>query len=142
MSEISIEAAITRARAETQVGATAPAQAWHTRRLDRPGESYYLVVIGYERAARALAVVDASSGAVKSSARLPGTGRHVIIGPEEAIDRAALGGNANAELVWQPSQVSRSMLFPFWEISRGNQTVYVDQLGNVWNELLPAGPGS
>ena len=139
MPELTAEQAIERARAET--GVPAPARAWRVRRLDRAGDAYYLVVLGTEEAALAVATVGAAAGELRSRARLPGTGAHSLCDAGEAIARAGLGTPAQAELVWRPCRASRSPLDPLWEVQAAGSTVFVDQRGGVWPALEPAGPG-
>jgi hypothetical protein len=141
MAELSSENAIDSARAATGVDASVPARAWRVRRLDQPKDSYYLVVFGESRAAIALAAVGATRGEIQTWARLPGHGPHPTLEPNIAAERAGLAEGARAELVWEPCRASRSQLYPLWEISTAAKTVYVDQQGSVWPELVTSGPG-
>jgi hypothetical protein len=128
---VSEEDAVARVRAA--VGATnrVAGRAWPVRRLDRPDETYYLVVLGDERASVAVGTVNAATGEVGSSAQLPGRGRHPAVDAERAKAMAGAGDAARAELVWRPSAVSKSPLYPVWEVSLPTGTVYVDQAGSV-----------
>jgi hypothetical protein len=123
------------------VDLTVPARAWRVERLDRPGDAYYLVIVGEEGAARAVAAVDASGAGLMTSARLPERGSHPMLDAGEAITTAGLGPHADAHLVWRPSRASRSPLYPLWMVQAGAKTVYIDQQKTVWEALDPAGPG-
>ena len=108
MAEISSDEAIGRTRADLGLHEAVRARAWRVRRLDRPDDAYYLVVFGENLAAVAVAMVDVANGHVKTSARLPGRGPHLTIEASQAILRAGLGDEVQAELVWQPCHASRS----------------------------------
>jgi hypothetical protein len=141
MAEVSTQEAIARARAAIGLEVTQAARAWRIRRLDRPGDDYYLVVFGEEQAAVAVAAVGIEGGEVRTSARLPGLGSHLPLDPEQASRLAGLGESAQVQLVWQPCRASRSPLYPLWEIRSASRTAYVDQQGLVWQELGAAGHG-
>ena len=141
MQAISPDDAIARARARTGVEAFVPAGAWLVRRLDRPGECYYLVVLGEDHAAIALATVGAAQGEIQTWAKLPGQNPHAILKEREAIERAGVSEDVKAELVWKPCRATRSPLYPLWEIRTATTTLYVDQQGIVWPDLPPGGPG-
>lgn len=132
--------AIAAARAAIGAVSSVPGQVWTVRRLDRPG-AYELVVLGQRGAATAVVAIDAQSGETMSSATLPGRGDHLAVEADEARRRAGASSNARADLVWAPSTVSRSMLYPFWEVSTGDDVVYVDQQGTVSRDLGPSGRG-
>jgi hypothetical protein len=140
MSEIGPEDAVVRARSWVGVTASVPARVWRVRRLDRPGDSYYLVEFGEERAVVAVAAVGTGQGEVLTWATLPGHGPHLV--PEaQAVARVESKEGAQAELVWQPCRATRSLLYPLWEVRLPARIVYVDQQGGVWTSLAPAGPG-
>jgi hypothetical protein len=141
MPELSPETAVARARGALGLPASVTGRAWRTRRLDRPGDAYYLVVFGPEDAAVAVAAVDARSGEVQSSARLPGAAPLPVVDAARALELAGVGDGAQAELVWRPCRASRSPLYPLWEVRSGADPVYVDQQGKLWPQLDPAGPG-
>lgn len=42
---------------------------------------------------------------------------------------------ASARLVWKPSQESMEPYYPLWEMQAGNQTVYVDHIGQTHAQL-------
>jgi hypothetical protein len=140
MGEISPQEATTRARAQAAVELSVPARSWHVRRLDRPGESYYLVVFGADGAV-AVAAVSADKGEILTWASLPGQTTHQVIEAQDAAKLAGITQDAKAELVWQPCRATRSLLYPLWEIRTSANTVYVDQQGKVWANLAPSGPG-
>jgi hypothetical protein len=118
-------------RAAVGVVSGVAGRAWPVRRLDRSGETYYLVVLGEERASVAVGTVDAATGEVGSSARLPGHGPHLEVDEVRARALASAGETAGAELVWRPSAVSKSPLYPVWEVTLPSGTAYVDQAGSV-----------
>ena len=135
MQAISPDDAIARARARTDVEAFVPAGAWRVRRLDRPGECYYLVVLGEDHAAVAVATVGAAQGEIQSWAKLPGQNPHAILKEREAIERAGVSEDVKAELVWKPCRATRSPFYPLWEIRTATTTLYVDQQGMVYSDL-------
>jgi hypothetical protein len=141
MPEISEHEAIARARSRLELGPLTPARAWRTRRIDRPGEAYYLVVFGEPQASIGVAAVDTASGEAMIWATLPGTGPHLTIDSETAVQQAGFAAKTRAELVWKICQGSHSPLYPLWEISSEKATVYVDQQGVVWQSLESAGHG-
>jgi hypothetical protein len=141
MTEISDDEGISRARSRLNLEPQIPARAWRVQRPDRPGKAYYIIVFGDAPKAVAVAAVDAGSGEVLTSAALPGTGPHLTVDADKAVQKAALKKGARAELVWKPCRFSLSPLYPFWQVSSETQTVYVDQQGVVWQALEPAGPG-
>jgi hypothetical protein len=82
-----------------------------------------------------VAAVDVATGDVTTWATLPGTAPHTLIDAETASRRAGLRGKSRAQLVWRSSPGSRSPLYPLWQISTDEETVYVDQQGTVWPSL-------
>jgi len=139
MAELSSDEAIVRARAAMGLDATVPARAWRIRRLDRAADAYYLVVFGEPAAAVAVTTVGAAHGEVRTSAQLPGVRPHLLLDAAQAVTLAGLGAGAQAELVWRPSQASRSPFYPLWEVRSATRGVYVDQQGVVWPALDMAG---
>ena len=61
MSEAGLSAGDAAATARREIGLddSVPGRAWLVRRLDRPGDAYYLVVFGDDNAAVAVAAVGA-----------------------------------------------------------------------------------
>jgi hypothetical protein len=141
MGEITQPEAIERARVATGVGASIPARTWRVRRLDTPGDSYYLVVLGEEDAAVGVATIGLRKGDVQGSARLPGTGPHSILEANEAATLAAGTEGAQIEMVWKPCPASRSPYYPLWEVRTALKVVYVDQQGRIWPDLRQFGSG-
>ncbi len=141
MPDVSVEAAVERAREALSLGSGLPARAGHVARLDRPGTGYYLVWFGTENATIAVAAVDAVHGEVLAHAGLPGSAPHLAVTGEDALRQAGVTGIAAARLVWCPCRASFSMLSPFWEVTTARGPVYVDQQGHLWTELDPGGPG-
>lgn len=141
MTEISFDEAIARARAKMGLKATVAARVWRIRQLDRPGSAYYLIVFGEDQAAVAVAAIGAADGEIRASAHLPGHGPHLTIDATQAVTLAGLERSAQVSLVWQPCRASLSPLYPLWEVRTATETVYVDQQGLIWQELVAAGPG-
>jgi hypothetical protein len=141
MKEISVAEAIARAQDELGFGAAIPVKAWHVRRLDHPDDAYYLVVIGEEQNALAVAAVGAKAGEIRTSARLSSGQSPLRINKSEAINFAGEGASNGVELVWQPCVASRSPLYPLWLVRTSSGSVYVDQQGNVWKQLNTVGRG-
>lgn len=98
-------------------------------------ETYYLVVLGEERAPVAVGTVNRATGDVGSSARLAGLGPHLEVDAALARTLAGAPEKARAELVWRPSAASRSPLYPVWEVELPSGPVYVDQAGSVRHDL-------
>lgn len=140
MAEIRVAEAIARARERLGLKAGCAATAWMTRREDRPGESYYLIVFGDGELVQGVAAV-ATTGEVMEWANLPGVGSHSMISIDDAKVRAGLSANAEAELIWKPCHASRSLLYPIWKVSTADRLVYVDQQGRVWSSLEASGHG-
>jgi hypothetical protein len=139
MPGIAPEEAVLRARARINLAATTPVQVWPVRRLDRPDDSYYLVVFGENQAALGVVAVGAARGEIQTWANLPGLKAHLALQEREAIERAGLGGGETAELVWTPCRATRSPLYPLWEVRTATRVVYVDQQGIAWPEVSPGG---
>lgn len=131
MTDLSANEAVARVRAAVGVANSITGRAWPVRRLDRSDETYYLVVLGDESASVAVGTVNAATGDVGSSARLPGHGPHLEVDAQRAKALAGAAETASAELIWRPSAVSKSPLYPIWEVTLPSGTVYVDQAGSV-----------
>lgn len=116
----------------------ADGSAVRVERLDKPGEAYYLVEFRHPTAPTAIAAVDPISGAIKGSAPLPAGRHHFIIDETRARELQQLGPDAILRLVWRPSAISRSPLYPFWEASRGSQIAYIDHGGKLWQDVSEA----
>ena len=136
MSQISEDEGISKARSMLGLDALVPARALRTRRADRIGESYYLVIFGEPQASVGVAAVDITTGEVMIHAEAQGSGPHLVIDAETAVKRAGLPEGTQSELVWQSCKGSRSLLYPLWKISYKKKTVYVDQQGGVWQSLV------
>lgn len=140
MTEISPEDGIERARSQLGLAPLTPARACRVRRIDGPEKVYYLIVFGDPDATVAVAAVDAMTAEVMTSAVLRAIGPHLTVDADQALQKARLAGS-HAELVWRPCRASFSPLYPFWQISSGTETIYVDQQGKVWTTLESGGPG-
>jgi hypothetical protein len=137
MAGLSAGDAVATARRELGLDDNVPGRAWPVRRLDRPGDVYYLVVFGDDNAAVAVAAVGAQSGEMRNSARVQGVRPHLTVDDARAAELAGAGAGARIELVWRPSPASRSPLYPLWLVQTGRGEVYVDQQGALWSELEP-----
>jgi hypothetical protein len=122
--------------ASQAAGSGGPARSWIVRRLRPLGGAYYLVEIGEPHATTWLVTVDAETGQVTSTSQLPGTTEHITVDARRARQLAGADPEARVELVWTPSQISRSAVYPFWLVTMPDLTaVYVDQNGNVHRTL-------
>lgn len=128
--------AIAAARERLGLGADIAASTQRIRREDRPGYSYYyLVILGEPFRPRGVAAVDAATGEVTEWAGLPGTRPHLTIMAPEAKSRADFPSDAEAEMVWRSCRASRSLLYPIWRLSFAGRVAFVDQQGVVWDSL-------
>ncbi len=135
MSRISKKSGIAKARSKLGLDYRISARVLLTHRVDRANEEYYLIIFGEPQAATGVAAVDTATGEVMVSANLPGTGPHLQIDAEAALQQVNLPPRAQVKLVWKPCKGSRSPLYPLWEIKYEQKTVYVDQQGVVWTTL-------
>lgn len=116
---------------------------------------YYIVPFGFRQEiaegraplARASVLVNAFTGDFEE---LTAFGRPIRYLPKEealAIATAAMQGDAKelkraeATLAFRPGDITHIRAYPFWQITVGNRTVYVDQLGKFYGKFLPAIPG-
>jgi hypothetical protein len=137
MTNVTPDEAAVVARQAVGASAAVKARAWRVVRLDRIGESYFLVVLGDDRAAVAVAAIRADTGETMTLARLEGIRQHFLVDAARALQLANLS-NASAELVWQPCQASLSPLYPFWRVSGATRSVFVDQQERCWDRLSAA----
>lgn len=126
--------AIQIARATVGASPAIAARVWTVRRLDKP-LTYELVVLGGPGAATAVVAIDSQRAEPTSHAALPGHADHLVVDEGEARKQAGVGDDAAVELVWAPSALSRSPLYPFWEIRSQHAVRYVDQRGVVSSGL-------
>jgi len=140
----SFEVAIASARAALGFDGHVSARTWSVARTRPDTRDFVLVVFGDAQHASAVAAVDPISGEILESARLPGHTPHTLLSAAEARQRAGLGADAQAKLVWDPSAASRSRFYPLWQLQRGGRTIWVDSVrGTVWPTLdSPKGGGS
>lgn len=141
MAEIGSEQAIERARQALGVAESVSGQALRVERLDVPGAAYFLVLLAGHAGGHSIAAIDARTGSVSESAELAGSEPQLMVNEQQAIAAARLGGAVSARLVWRPSRASRSPLYPIWECTSATQRRYVDQQGQVWDDLQTAGRG-
>lgn len=134
MTLLSEDDAVASVRAAVGAPNGVAGRAWLVRRLDRPGETYYLVVLGDEGSSVAVGTVNPVTGDVGSSASLPGRHPHLEVDAVQARALAGADETAEAELVWRPSPVSKSPLYPVWEVALPSGAAYVDQARSVRND--------
>lgn len=48
---------------------------------------------------------------------------------------------ADAYLMYRPSDITHNQLYPFWRIILKEKTLYVDQIGTLYNKIKPSVPG-
>jgi hypothetical protein len=139
-----VEGAVALARAALGLDTLQPARTWPVARMRSGARPFLLVVFGPPDRTSAVAAVDTVSGEVLEAARLPGRHPHTLISAAEAILRAGFGPGTEAQLVWEPSPVSRSPFYPLWQLRSPERTAWVDSLrGEVWDTLdAPRGGGS
>ena len=137
--------AIERARTlwpgDAPTAASAAATTWRVRRLDRPDSVYYLVVLSSGARGAHIAIVDQATGRIGSSATLANGRSPVALSAERACELAGAARTDPAELVWMPSQASRSPLYPIWRVGGAGASRYVSQQGEVFDALTAGGPG-
>ena len=136
------QAIVAAARGTVGVDEDEPVAAWPVRRLRDPQRPYVLVVFGSPSASTGVATVDPSSHEVLEWARLQGREAHLPVDARAARLRAGLGDEAEAALVWEAGSISRSPLYPFWEVRRGSEVAWVDgQRGDLFTSLGQPGHG-
>ncbi len=132
MDDISEQEAVHKAKEALDFPETSAYRVWRVHSLDREADDYYLVQLDTEKGKSAVAMVDIRSGAVNISAQLPYSEAHLTVDALIAKKLAGADQRSQADLVWMPSQVSRSPLYPFWKITMSNGVVrYVNQQKNV-----------
>jgi hypothetical protein len=131
MREVGAAQAIALSRARTGIDERVAARAWLVRRVDRPGEAYYLVVFCTDTGSVAVATVDAATSEVGTTARLSGRSRHLRIDAAKALKIADAPEESEIELVWAPGKASRSPLYPVWQVAGPSGPVYVTHRGEV-----------
>jgi hypothetical protein len=107
--------------------------AYRVRRLDGQGSYFVVCVPGH------VAALDEKTGELLASGDI--THAPLILTRDEALHRAGLGTTARADLVWKPCGASQSMFDPIWAVKSSAKTLYVDQRGQVLDELQPKRPG-
>jgi len=135
MTTITLQEAINIARKELGYDESTPGTAWLVRRLDKPSFFYFLVELGESNSVIAVATLDSETGKLGNYAILPGTGKHLILEKQSAIELAVGPEQAEAELVWMPSRVSKSPLYPFWRVVTSKGEKFVDQYGKITDKL-------
>jgi len=129
--------AIARARQAIGIAPQTPGRAHRVRRLDKSGKTYYLVVFGEPGKTIAVAAVNGASGDIESWAKSPGAREHLEVDEAYARRLCRAPASASAELVWKPGRVSRSPLYPIWEVRSGRDVCYVDLQGKKFFAIDP-----
>jgi len=130
MALLSPDDAVRQARRLLSLPESGEGVAHLVRRLDRAGADYWLVQVSGH-----VACVEQASAVLASTAQSGNAA--VPVTRAQAVERAGLGTDAGAELVWMACRATLSMLDPLWAVSRAGRTVYVDQRGRTWDELQP-----
>ncbi len=141
MSGLTPEEAVERARQALNLEPLLEGRAWPVYPINGNDPSYFLVVLGPQSAAIAVAAIDADTAELQTSVRLNDTGPHLLISAEDAARRTELRSPSRPRLVWTPTRQSRSPLYPLWEVRQEAEIAYVDQQGTVWRYLEAGGPG-
>jgi Papain-like cysteine protease AvrRpt2 len=116
---------------------------------------YYIVPYGFRRElaeegsrlTRACVLVNAYTGAFEEITTFGKPIRYLSQEEALAIVAAALRRDsadlkrAEATLTFQPGDITHIRSYPFWCVTLGKRTVYVDQLGKLYGKFLPSVPG-
>ena len=116
---------------------------------------YYIVPFGFNeelssrgsRLARVCVLVNAFTGQFEEVTAFGKPVRYLsreeALGVVAAALRTGQGKlhDADASLVFQPSDITHIRTYPFWRVRLGRRTMYVDQLGKLYGKLLPSIPG-
>lgn len=135
MQQVTEKTAIEFSRKFFGLKSTVPASAWLVSNLLESGGDYYLVVFGKEDAAVAVASVSAQYATIEISALLKGTSPHLTLSREKALELCAAAPGTKIHLVWKPCDLSRSPLYPIWEVESAGGVFYVSQGGVVCDRL-------
>ena len=128
MEPADLDTAIALARAEVGAELNVPADARRVRRLDRDG-SYVLVQLGRVGEPGWLAAVDPRTWEVMTWA-VNTSGNATFPALPQTLNDVT-----SAELVWRPSDKSRSPLYPLLQLTTSSGEVYVDISGKIWTAL-------
>jgi hypothetical protein len=116
---------------------------------------YYIVPFGFKHEfhergsglARVCVLVNAYTGAFEEVTAFGSPIRYLPREEALGVVAAALHmsserlRNAEMTLMFQPSDITHVRTYPFWRVTIGRRTVYVDQLGQLYGKLLPSIPG-
>jgi len=128
-------------------------ETWEGRAKNVP--RYYIVPFGFKseladrggRAVRVAVLVNAYTGNLEEVTAFGCPVR--CLTKEEALDVVAAAlrkdrkdflKEAEAVLMFQPSDITHIRTYPFWKITVGKRVVYVDQLGKLYGKLLRSVP--
>ncbi len=141
MTSITAEEAANIAQKAAQINYSEKTQSWLVQRLDKEGNNYYLIVCFKNNKPSFIATINATTGALMSSAPLTNNAIPITIDKSEALHRTNSPNNAQIDLVWSPSKISLSSLYPFWRVITPQGICYIDQQGKKWDKVEPAAPG-
>lgn len=116
---------------------------------------YYIVPYGFRqeladrgaRLARGCVLVNAYTGAFEEVTAFGKPIRYLERDEALAIAASAMQGDAKelkqakVTLAFRPGDITHIRTYPYWQITVGRRTVYVDQLGKFYGKFLPAIPG-
>ena len=61
--------------------------------------------------------------------------------PDDQIDKMVSEREISATMMFQHSELTHIRIYPFWKITIKDKTLYVDQLGKLYNTIVPSRPG-
>jgi hypothetical protein len=61
--------------------------------------------------------------------------------PDDRIEKMVKAGEISAAMMFQHSELTHIRIYPFWKIVIKDKTLYVDQLGKLYNTIVPSRPG-
>jgi hypothetical protein len=114
-------------------------------RLDKPGQSYYLIPWHDPRGVMLIVQVDAQSGLMSSMAFAKAPLKRLTISDNEAqsivSERLGVRSVGRPTLVWSPCRESASPFQPFYQVPIEGGQAFVDMLGTLHEHLTPFGKG-
>lgn len=111
------------------------------RRADKTESYYYLIpfdkYVSGQFLTYAAIIIDAANGSFEEASWVESPTRFIQVTSAEALQLASSVNSAlqddktTAELIWEPSGISPSPFYPYWEITLGDLVYYVTQNGEV-----------
>ena len=116
---------------------------------------YYIVPFGFRdeadergsRRVRACVLVNTFTGSFEEVTVFGQPIRYLQVGEALDVVAAALRTDrkalkdAEVALLFEPSEITHIRTYPFWRVTIGKRTLYVDQLGELYGRLAPSRPG-